>query len=137
MPSEVNSFSNCLSMSVGFKRDAKNFTTEGIERGTRKTMADVGLDGEHAAEDIRALRGLLEAFNTAKRTVWQTAVKMVTTALIVALITGAAMREMASEAANSRLYGGIHFRFDNDDGLKMGKQVALEILRRYPVSVSW
>ena len=29
----------------------------------------------------------------------------------------------ASEAAMSRLWGGIHFRFDNDEGLALGKQV--------------
>jgi PAP2 superfamily len=30
-------------------------------------------------------------------------------------------REAAAEAAVSRLYGGIHFRFDNDDGLASGQ----------------
>jgi hypothetical protein len=30
----------------------------------------------------------------------------------------------AQEAANSRLYGGIHFRFDNEEGLALGKKVA-------------
>jgi hypothetical protein len=43
----------------------------------------------------------------------------------------AAFRHMAIEAANSRLYGGIHFRFDNEAGAKIGKQVAAEVLRRY------
>jgi Family of unknown function (DUF6127) len=71
--------------------DFEHLLEQAAERGARKAMADVGLDGEHAADDIRALRGLLEAFNTAKRTVWQTIVKMATTALIIALVTGAAM----------------------------------------------
>ena len=44
------------------------------ERGARHALADVGLDGEDAASDIRELRGLLEAFNTAKHTAWQTVV---------------------------------------------------------------
>lgn len=30
----------------------------------------------------------------------------------------------AQEAADSRLYGGIHFRFDNEEGLALGKKVA-------------
>ena len=42
------------------------------ERGARAALSDVGLDGENAAHDIRELRGLLEAFNTAKHTAWQT-----------------------------------------------------------------
>lgn len=31
---------------------------------------------------------------------------------------------MGDEAAHSRLLGGIHYKFDNDQGLKMGKQIA-------------
>jgi hypothetical protein len=33
------------------------------------------------------------------------------------------LQELAEEAAISRLYGGIHFRSDNDAGLKLGRQV--------------
>ena len=36
--------------------------------------------------------------------------------------------QMAEEAAMSRLYGGIHFRFDDDDGLTLGKKIAGETL---------
>jgi len=70
------------------------------ERGARKALADVGLDGEQAADDIRALRGLLDAFNTAKQTAWQTMVKMLTIALVLALMTGAAI--------HFKLFGGAH-----------------------------
>ena len=31
---------------------------------------------------------------------------------------------MADEAAESRLYAGIHYRFDKDAALKIGRQVA-------------
>jgi hypothetical protein len=34
------------------------------------------------------------------------------------------LRAWAEEAALSRLYGGIHFRFDNDVGLDLGRKVA-------------
>jgi membrane-associated phospholipid phosphatase len=34
------------------------------------------------------------------------------------------LRAMADEAALSRLFGGIHFRFDNDAGLVIGRAVA-------------
>ena len=38
---------------------------------------------------------------------------------------------MAEEAAMSRLYGGIHYRFDNEDGLAMGRAVADLVLQRF------
>lgn len=37
---------------------------------------------------------------------------------------------MAEEAAMSRLYGGIHYRHDNEDGLVMGRAVADAVLRK-------
>ncbi len=38
---------------------------------------------------------------------------------------------MAEEAALSRLYGGIHFRSDNDVGLALGRRVGREAVRAY------
>jgi PAP2 superfamily len=38
---------------------------------------------------------------------------------------------MAEEAAISRLYGGIHFRFDNDAGLVLGRRTGQAALARY------
>ena len=52
----------------------------------------MGLDGEDAASDIRELRGLLEAFNTAKHTAWQTVVKVITTGFLLALVAGAVIK---------------------------------------------
>jgi len=40
-----------------------------------------------------------------------------------------AIRVMASEAAYSRLLGGIHYRHDNDDGLVLGRETASAVLR--------
>ena len=62
------------------------------ERGARHALADVGLDGPEAAHDIRELRGLLDAFNTAKHTAWQTVIKMVTTGFLLALVAGALIK---------------------------------------------
>lgn len=39
-------------------------------------------------------------------------------------------REAAAEAAMSRLYGGIHYRFDNDQGLIVGKKIGELIVQR-------
>jgi hypothetical protein len=43
-----------------------------------------------------------------------------------------AARRWAEEAAMSRLWGGIHFRFDNDAGLALGRQVGRAALARMP-----
>lgn len=37
---------------------------------------------------------------------------------------------MANEAKDSRLYGGIHFRFDNDNGLSLGRSVGTFVIDR-------
>ena len=41
------------------------------------------------------------------------------------------LRAWAEEAALSRLYGGIHFRSDNEAGLVLGKRVGRAAVRRY------
>jgi hypothetical protein len=62
------------------------------ERGARHALADVGLDGPEAAHDIRELRGLLDAFNEAKKTAGLTIVKMLVTGLVMALMAGAFLK---------------------------------------------
>ena len=36
----------------------------------------------------------------------------------------------AAEAAMSRLYGGIHFRSDNDEGLRLGRAIGRRVIKR-------
>ena len=45
-----------------------------------------------AAADIRDLRGLIDAWREARRTAWQTAVKVVTTGVLAALLVGVAIK---------------------------------------------
>ena len=59
------------------------------ERGAMHALSEVGLDGPEAARDIRELRGLLDAYNEAKRTAGLTMVKMLVTGLVMALLAGA------------------------------------------------
>ncbi len=59
------------------------------QRGARHALSDVGLDGPGAANDIRELRGLLDAFNDAMKTAGLTIVKMLVTGLVMALLAGA------------------------------------------------
>jgi len=62
------------------------------ERGAKRALADVGLVDADAASDIRDLRSLLGAVRMAKRTAWQTVVRLLTTGLILALIAGVAIK---------------------------------------------
>lgn len=80
--------------------DFEKLLEEAAGRGAKRALADVGLDGENAAHDIRELRGLLEAFNTAKHTAWQTIIKMVTTGFVLALVAGAIIK--------FKVFGGAH-----------------------------
>jgi membrane-associated phospholipid phosphatase len=43
------------------------------------------------------------------------------------------LNAMAEEATVSRLYGGIHFRSDNDAGLDLGRRVGTVALQTYGV----
>lgn len=62
------------------------------ERGARRALHDVGLDGDDAAEDIRDLRSLLKAIHVAKHTAWKTVIRITTTGLIIALMAGAVIK---------------------------------------------
>jgi hypothetical protein len=74
------------------KEDFDELLDRAAERGARRALADVGLDGDDAAHDIRELRGLLDAFNCAKHTAWQTVIKIVTTGFLLALFAGAVVK---------------------------------------------
>jgi hypothetical protein len=59
------------------------------ERGARKALAQVGLQDEDAGRDVQELRGLLEAWRAARRTILQTVTRLITTAILTALAAGA------------------------------------------------
>ena len=62
------------------------------EEGARRALIDVGLEGEEAAQDVRDLRSLLSAFRIARRTAWQTTIRIITTGILLALIAGLAIK---------------------------------------------
>ncbi|WP_343202740.1 DUF6127 family protein [Pseudomonas aeruginosa] len=68
--------------------DFETLLERAAERGARHALSDVGLDGPDAANDIRELRNLLDAFNEAKKTAGLTLVKMLVTGLVLALLAG-------------------------------------------------
>jgi len=60
--------------------------------GARRALADAGLDGKDAALDIRDLRSLLDCIRLVRRTAMQTAVRMITTGVMLALLAGIAIK---------------------------------------------
>ena len=69
------------------------------EEGARRALADVGLDGHEAAFDIRNLRSLDECIRFVRRTEVQTAVRLVTTSILLALMAEA----LSNVAISSRI----------------------------------
>ena len=84
------------------KDDFEKLLLHVAELGARQALSEVGLDGPSAANDIRELRGLLDAFNAAKRTAGLTIIKMLVTGLVMLLLAGAFVK--------LKLFGGHHDR---------------------------
>ena len=62
------------------------------QKGARRALADVGLDGKEAAMDVRDLRSLLDCIRFIRRTAVQTTVHLITTGIILALLAGIALK---------------------------------------------
>ena len=74
------------------REDFDDLLDRAAERGAERCLAHLGLENGSAAKDIRELRDLLEAWRDARRTAWQTAVKVITTGILAALLVGAAIK---------------------------------------------
>lgn len=74
------------------KEDFDDLLDRAAERGAERVLAHLGLENGSAAKDIRELRDLLEAWRDARRTAWQTTIKVVTTGILAALLVGAAIK---------------------------------------------
>ena len=72
--------------------DLDDLLTRAAERGAVRALASLGLENGHAADDIRDLRSLIDAWRSARRTALQTVVKVVTTGLLFALLLGIAIK---------------------------------------------
>jgi len=51
-------------------------------RGAREALKSLGVQDEEAHKDIVEMRNLLEAFRDTKKSIWNTAVKILTVALL-------------------------------------------------------
>lgn len=72
--------------------DLHELLSQAAERGAERALANLGLENGHAAEDIRDLRGLIEAWRDARHTAWQTFVRVITAGVLSALMVGAAIK---------------------------------------------
>jgi hypothetical protein len=59
--------------------------------GAREALRELGLHDDTAATDIRSLRGLLDAWRSARKTAYETTVRVVTTGLLAILAAGLAV----------------------------------------------
>jgi len=66
--------------------------TRAAEAGARQALAEAGIDGKDAALDIRDLRSLLDCIRFVRRTAVQTAVHLITTGIMLALLAGIALK---------------------------------------------
>ena len=53
------------------------------KRGARAALQELGLHDENAPRDIDELRGLLSAWRDTRSTMWQTAVRIITTGALM------------------------------------------------------
>lgn len=74
------------------KEDFDELLDSAAARGAKRVLSHLGLENGHAARDIRELRDLLDAWRDARRTAWQTTVKVITTGVLAALLVGAAIK---------------------------------------------
>ena len=92
MNPSVQSNSTSESMVSLPQDDFEALLDRAAERGAERVLAHLGLENGHAARDIRELRDLLWAWRDARRTAWQTTVKVITTGILAALLVGAAIK---------------------------------------------
>jgi hypothetical protein len=58
------------------------------KEGAKEALKGIGLSDEEAYDDVKELRGLLEAWRSTKSAVGQTVARGITTALLGALLLG-------------------------------------------------
>lgn len=72
--------------------DLELLLARAAEEGAHRALSDVGLGGKDAALTIHDMRSLLECIQFVRRPAVQTAVHVITTGALIALLTGIAMK---------------------------------------------
>lgn len=81
------------------EREFEAIIAHAAKEGAKRELADVGLEGDEAALDIRDPRSLVDCIRIARRTAIQTAVRMITTGVMLAPLACIAIRLMLEAAA--------------------------------------
>mgnify|MGYP001557605946 CR=1 FL=1 len=74
------------------EEEFEEILSRAAQRGALRALSNVGLDGPDAREDITELRSLLQALNSAKKTAWQTIIRIATAGLLAAVMVGLAIK---------------------------------------------
>jgi len=61
------------------------------KKGAKEALESIGLHDDGAVHDVTELRGLLDAWRSAKRTIWKTIMQAATMAMLGALAAGTFM----------------------------------------------
>jgi Family of unknown function (DUF6127) len=72
--------------------DLEVMLARAAEEGARRALSDVGLGGKDAVLTIHDMRSLLECIQFVRRTAVQTAVHVITTGVLIALLVGIATK---------------------------------------------
>lgn len=92
MPENEQQLATYKNMLFIHSEDFEKMLNRAAERGAERCLAQLGLENGSAARDIRELRDLLEAWRDARRTFWQTVVKVITTAVLALIVAGVAIK---------------------------------------------
>jgi Family of unknown function (DUF6127) len=72
--------------------DLETMLERAAAEGARRALSDVGLGGVDAVLTIHDMRSLLECIQFVRKTAVQTAVHVITTGALIALLTGIAVK---------------------------------------------
>ena len=70
------------------KEEMAKLVEQSAELGARKALRDIGLSDSDALSDVSELRGLLDSWRSAKRTVGRTVLQAITTLVLGGLLAG-------------------------------------------------
>ena len=69
------------------KEQIEEMLDSAAKRGASQALREIGLQDDTAANDIREMRSLLDAWRLTKRSMWSTTVKMGTVAILTFIAT--------------------------------------------------
>lgn len=69
-------------------REIELIIDKAAKQAAKEVLKDIGLSDEEAYDDVKELRGLLDAWRSTKLTIGQTVARVITTALLGALAFG-------------------------------------------------